>query len=136
MVSQISTIQEVHDKIKIFSVLEGIVHVDQEWTVKLCENWSFIHYTFYASFCQYPGLAHFFHCIFHLEFFTIDLPNFTETTFSNTKAILKTGFAYGYIERKRLELLIKLSLKGMKSSDRLIISNCSIWWLLRQLYLY
>ena len=96
MIPQISTIQEVHNKIKIFSILEGIVHIDQEWTVKLSENWSFVHYTFYASFCQYPSFAHFFHCIFHLEFFTIDLPNFTETTFSNTKTILETWFAYGY----------------------------------------
>ena len=51
MISQISTIQEVHDKIKIFPILEGIIHIDEKWIIELGKNWSFVHYTFHASFC-------------------------------------------------------------------------------------
>ena len=104
MISQISTIQEVHDKIKIFPILEGIVHIDEKWIIKLGKNWSFVHYTFHASFCQYPSFAHFFHGVFLLKLFSIDFPYFTETTFSNTNTVLKTRFAYGYRKTHKISI--------------------------------
>ena len=104
MISQISTIQEVHDKIKIFPILEGIIHIDEKWIIELGKNWSFVHYTFHASFCQYPSFAHFFHGVFLLNLFTIDFPYFTETTFSNTNTVLKTRFAYGYRKTHKISI--------------------------------
>ena len=96
VVSQIATIEKIHDQIKILSILECVVHIDEEWTIELSEDLSFVHYTLYASFRQYSGFTHFLHGIFMLELFAIDLPYFSETTFSITKTILKTGLAYCY----------------------------------------
>ena len=96
MVSEISTIEKIHDQVKVLTILESIVHVHKKGAIKLRKNLSFIHYTFYTSFCQYPCFAHLLHGIFVLIFLSVYLPDFAKTTFANAKRILETGFAYRY----------------------------------------
>lgn len=44
MVTQITTIKIIHDEIKMFAVLEGIGHVNQEWMGESCQKFFLIHY--------------------------------------------------------------------------------------------
>ena len=34
VISEVSSAKQVHDQIQIFSVLEGVVHIDQERTIE------------------------------------------------------------------------------------------------------
>lgn len=43
MVPEITSSEQVHDQVEVFSVLEGIIHVDQEWTVKEGKDLPFVH---------------------------------------------------------------------------------------------
>ena len=43
VIPEVSAVEEVHNKIEVLSILEGIVHVDYEWVVKLRENLALVH---------------------------------------------------------------------------------------------
>jgi hypothetical protein len=45
VVPKISTREQVHDKVKVLSVLEGVVHIDNEGVVKLRKDLPLIHHT-------------------------------------------------------------------------------------------
>ena len=42
MVAEVSTREVVHDEVKVFSVLESIVHVDDEHVLELGQDLAFI----------------------------------------------------------------------------------------------
>jgi hypothetical protein len=43
VVPQITPVQKVHDQVQVLSILEGIVHVDNERIVKLRQDLALIH---------------------------------------------------------------------------------------------
>ncbi len=48
VISQVATIEQVHHEIEVLSVLEGVVHIHQEWTVELRENLALVHNTLHT----------------------------------------------------------------------------------------
>jgi hypothetical protein len=83
VISEVSTGQQVHHEIQIFSILKSIVHVDYERIVELCKNLPFVHNGFYASLGDNTGLGHLFHRVRLLGLLTLHFPDLAETTFTN-----------------------------------------------------
>ena len=96
MVSKISTWQIVHDKVKIFFVLKGVVHVDDEWILKLRQDLSLVNDWLHTALCYYSCFTHFFHGKVLLGFFSFNSPYFAKSALADAKVINKVGFRYSY----------------------------------------
>lgn len=43
VIPEVAAVEEVHHEIEVLSILEGIVHVDYEGVVELCEDLALVH---------------------------------------------------------------------------------------------
>ncbi len=83
VVPEVTSWQEVHHQVQIFTILESIVHVDDEWIVELSQDLSLIHHWFDASFRYDTSLRHLFHGIWLLSLLPFDLPYFSESSLAD-----------------------------------------------------
>lgn len=98
MVAEVSTIEDVHYKVQVLSILEGIVHVDNERVMELGKDLSFVHYWLYAALRYDPRLRHLLHCILLLCFLSVNLPHLSETSFANAILIVEIVLSKSYIK--------------------------------------
>ena len=96
VVTKVTSIQEVHDKVEIFSVLKGIVHVHDKWIVNLSENLALVHDRFNASLCNNSGFTHFFHGVLLLRFLPFYLPDLAKATLANAVEVSKISLGQSY----------------------------------------
>ena len=109
MVAEITTWQVVHYQVEILSVLKGVVHVDDEGILQLCQDLALIDHGLDTAFCYYSCLAHFFHGKVLLGLFSLDSPYFAEATLTDAKVVYKVGFWYGYNKVNRNSSLVWLN---------------------------
>jgi hypothetical protein len=83
MIAKITTREQVHDQIQIFTVLECIIHIDNEGIMQLCKNLSLIHHRLNAALSNDTSFRHFLHRIRLLSLFSLNLPYLTESSLSN-----------------------------------------------------
>ena len=87
VIPQVTPRQVVHDQVKVFSILESVIHVDDKRVIELCEYLSFIHNTFETAFRQYARFGHFLHGVLLLVLFALDLPDLAEAAFPDAVLI-------------------------------------------------
>ena len=80
--------------------MEGVVHVDDEWVVQLCEDLPLVHHRFDAPLRDDAGLGHFFHRICLLGLLSLDLPDLPETALPDTVLVVEIGFGQRCIKIK------------------------------------
>lgn len=74
MVSQVSAVDVVHDEVKVLSVLEGVVHVDEEGMADPGQEVAFIHDRVDRLLHDDLGLIHLLHREDLLALLRLDLP--------------------------------------------------------------
>jgi hypothetical protein len=74
--------------------LEGIVHVDYEDVVQLDQNLALIDHRAHTSFCDYPGLIHFFHSVNMFALLPNHSPHLPEAAFAD--AVVVNEFVFGH----------------------------------------
>ena len=55
MVPEVSSFHEVEHEVKRVSILEGVVHVDDEGRVELRQQYTFVHHALHALFGHYSA---------------------------------------------------------------------------------
>jgi hypothetical protein len=96
MVSQITTVQQVHYQVQALSVLESVVHVDEERVVKLSEDLPLIHDRLNTSLRKNSRFAHFLHGIVLLGLLTLNSPDFTKATLADAELVNERRLAHSY----------------------------------------
>ena len=96
MVAKVSSWQVVHDKVKVFSILKGVVHVDDERILELRQDLPLINDWLDAALCYYSCFTHLFHGKVLLCLFAFNSPYFAEATLADAKVINEVGFRYSY----------------------------------------
>lgn len=61
VVSQVSAGEKIHNQVEVVSILEAIVHVDEERVFELRQQVPFVHDGIDAALGYYLCLGHFFH---------------------------------------------------------------------------
>ncbi len=98
VISEVATGQHVHHQIQVVSILERVVHVDDEGVVQLCEDLPLVHNRFDAPLSDDACFGHFLHRICLLCLLTLDLPDFSEATLPDTVLVVKIGFSQRYTQ--------------------------------------
>ena len=83
MVSEIPSRHVVQTYIEVFSVLKGIIHVDEEGMFQLRQNYSLVNNGVYTSLSKNSSLCHFLHCKQLVVLLEYDLPYFAESALSD-----------------------------------------------------
>ena len=94
VVPQVAPRKVVHDQVKVFPILECVIHVDDKRVIELCENLSFIHNTFETAFRQDSRFGHFLHGILLLVLFALDLPDLAEAALPDCIVILEIRLSH------------------------------------------
>jgi hypothetical protein len=84
VVSEIPSRHVVQAHIEVFSVLKGIIHVDEERVFQLRKNYSLVYNGVYTSLSKNSSLSHFFHCKQLVVLLEYDLPYFAESALPYT----------------------------------------------------
>ena len=92
VITEVTPREHVHHQIQVVSILEGVVHVDDEWVVELCEDLPLVHHRFNAPLCDDAGLGHFLHRICLLGLLTLDLPDLPEAALPDAVLVVEIGF--------------------------------------------
>ena len=92
VITEVTPREHVHHQIQVVSILEGVVHVDDEWVVELCEDLPLVHHRFDAPFRDDAGLGHFLHRICLLGLLTLDLPDLSEAALPDAVLVVEIGF--------------------------------------------
>ena len=87
MIPQVTPREVVHDQVKVLSILECVIHVDDKRVIELCEYLSLIHNTFETAFRQDARFGHFLHGILLLVLFALDFPDLAEAAFPDAVLI-------------------------------------------------
>jgi len=91
VVAQVASRQVVHDQVQVFSVLERVVHVDDEQVLQLRENLALIYDRLDTALGDNACLGHLFHRVKLLCLFALDSPHFAESTLSDAKVVNKVS---------------------------------------------
>jgi len=94
VVAEIASIQQVHHEIKIFPVLEGVVHVDQEHILDLSQDLPLVHNRFHRPLRYNPSFAHLLHRILLLVLLPLHTPHSPKASLSNTEVVSKRILSY------------------------------------------
>lgn len=103
VITEIATRQHVHHQIQVVPILEGIVHVDNEWVVELCKDLPLVHHRFDAPLSDDACLRHFLHRICLLGLLTLDLPDLPEAALPDAVLVVEIGFGQRCIKVKANE---------------------------------
>ena len=83
VIAQVTSVEHIHYQVQILSVLEGVVHINNEWVVQLSQDLPLVHYWLNGTLCYYTSLRHFFHRILLLGLLSLYFPYFAKSTFTN-----------------------------------------------------
>lgn len=83
VVSQVSAVDVVHDEVEILSVLEGVVHVDEEWVADPGEQVAFVHDRVDGLLHDDLGLVHLLHREDLLALLGLHLPHLAEAALAD-----------------------------------------------------
>ena len=83
MISEVTTLHQINDKIQVFSIFKGVVHIDELWVIELTQKLLFVHYRVHTSFGNDSRLHHFLHSEQLCGLFLFYFPYFTEPTSSD-----------------------------------------------------
>lgn len=92
VITKVASREHVHHQIQIVSILERVVHVDDERVVELCEDLPLVHHRFDAPLRDDACLGHFLHRIRLLRLLTLDLPDLAEATLPDAVLVVEIGF--------------------------------------------
>jgi hypothetical protein len=92
MVPEVSSIQQIHHQIQVLSVLESIVHIDQEGVVELGEYLSLVHNRLDTALGDDPGFRHLLHSVLLLGLLAVDLPDLPEAALSDAVLVVEVLF--------------------------------------------
>jgi hypothetical protein len=92
VVTQVTTRKIVHYQVKVFTVLESVVHVHDECVVELFKNLPLVDHGLHTALGDDPCLRHLLHRIVVFFFFPLDPPYFAEPTLSNAEVVHEVGF--------------------------------------------
>lgn len=112
VITEIASGQHVHHQIQVVSILERVVHVDDEWVVQLSEDLPLVHHRFDAPLRDDACLGHFLHRICLLCLLSLDLPNLPEATLPDTVLVIEIGFGQRYTKVKANSKLDKGCIPG------------------------
>ena len=87
VVTEITARQIVHNQIEVLSVLERIVHVDDEQILKLGEDLPLVNDRLDTALGDDPRLGHLLHSVVLLGFLTLDSPYLAETSFTDAEMV-------------------------------------------------
>ncbi len=91
VVSQITSRKVVHDQVEVLFVLKGVVHVHDEWVLKLCQDLPLIDNGLDTALRYDASLAHLFHGKVVFGLLALDSPHFAKATLTDAKVIHKVG---------------------------------------------
>lgn len=96
VISQVSSIQNIHHEVQVLSVLESIVHIDYEGIVQLSENLSLVHDWLDASLCNNPCLRHLLHSVLLFSLLSLYLPDLSKASLSNAVVVVEVILRQSY----------------------------------------
>jgi hypothetical protein len=96
VIAKVTTREQVHDKVQIFSVLESVVHVHYKRIVQLCEDLSLIHHRFYAALSDDTCLRHFLHSVGLLGLLAFYFPYLAEAALTDAVQIVEVSLSESY----------------------------------------
>ena len=100
VITEVASGQHVHYQIQVVSILERVVHIDDEGVVQLCEDLPLVHHRFDAPLRDDACFRHFLHRICLLRLLTLYLPDLPEAALSDTVLVVEIGFGQRYIQVK------------------------------------
>jgi len=100
VITEIASRQHVHHKVQVVSILKCVVHVHDEWVVKLGEDLSLVHHRFDAPLRDDACLGHFLHRVCLLGLLSLDLPDLPEATLPDTVLVIEICFGQRYMQVK------------------------------------
>lgn len=96
MISQVAALHKVKDEIERIAILEGEMHVYDEWRVELRKQNAFVHYTLHAFLGHYStviaclhGFEHLLHRVLVLGLLVLDLPHFAKAALADYVQIVE-----------------------------------------------
>jgi len=92
VISEVSTVQHVHHQVQVFTILECVVHIDDERVVELSENLSFIHDGLDTAFGDDASLRHLLHSVLLFGLLTLYLPHLPKPSFSDAVQVSEIAF--------------------------------------------
>lgn len=130
MVSEVASVEIVHDEVEVLPILKGVDHVDQEGVTKFCQKLPLVEDRSYRFFANNFGFAHEFHGIDLLVSFVLDLPDFSKTSLSNCHDSAEVKF--GYLGVIGLLIVVHIHHEGLSPlgapllADNVVIFNFSL----------
>ena len=94
MVPQIPTNHEICGKIKIFSILKGVFHIDYQWMFQLRKQTHLIQYSVNSSLIVDFGLVHYLNCKWEPTWPLLCLPHEAKASFTNNTLEHKVRFVH------------------------------------------
>lgn len=92
MVAQIAAREIIHDQVKIFPILESVVHIDYVGVVKLREYLPLVHNRLETALSKDPCLGHLFHRVVLLGLLPLYLPHLAEASLANAVEVVEVAF--------------------------------------------
>ena len=94
VITEIASRQHVHHKVQVVSILKCVVHVHDEWVVKLGEDLSLVHHRFDAPLRDDACLGHFLHRVCLLGLLSLDLPDLPKAALPDRIVILEIRLSH------------------------------------------
>ena len=89
VISQVASCQQVHHQVQSFSILESIIHIDNERMLQPTQQFSFIHHRMDTFFTNDFCFEHLFHRIKFFGFLELNTPHFSESSFTDHVQIVE-----------------------------------------------
>ena len=138
MIPEVTTWEVVHDKVEVLTVLEGVVHVDNEGVLELCQDLSLIDHRLHTTLCDDSCLAHLLHGEVLLGLLAFYSPYLAKAALTNAKMVNKVGL-WNSCPQKTNKLRSLQSSKMDKQAAQKPICQCclsiltlSLWPIKRQ----
>ena len=96
VVTQVAAGEIVHHQVKVFAVLKGVVHVDDEQIIELFQNLPLVDYRLHTTLGNYASLGHFFHSIVLFFFLSFDSPDFSKSALADAEMVDEVGLRDSY----------------------------------------
>ena len=92
VVTQVATREVVHDEVKIFSILEGVVHVDDERILQLGQDLALVDDRLDTALGDDSCLAHLLHGKVLLGLFALYTPHLAKAALADAEVVHKVCF--------------------------------------------
>lgn len=92
VVTQVTTREVIHDKVKVLTILEGVVHVDDEWILQLSQDLALVDDRLDTAFGYDSCLAHLLHGKVLLGLFALHTPYLAKAALADAEVVNKVCF--------------------------------------------